>query len=148
LFAFARLIETYDRRMRVPLIYLVSAIAGSLLSTALLAAPSVGASGGVLGLAGYVVAIGRRPGSALPAWARREMLNTLELTALMGMAAFFLIDNAGHAGGALAGAAIGLALRPGDSSARRDTGDNLGAIAALVLIAGALFTIARLLRWL
>jgi membrane associated rhomboid family serine protease len=146
LFAFARLIETYDRRMRVPLIYLVSAIAGSLLSTVLAAAPSVGASGGVLGLAGYLVAVGRRQGSPLPAWIRQQMLSTIGLTALLGAAAFFLIDNAGHAGGVLAGAALGATLPLGPPSGRRDADDILGAIAAMILGAGALFTIARLLQ--
>jgi membrane associated rhomboid family serine protease len=146
LFALARLIETYDRRMRVPLVYLMSAFSGSLLSTALLSAPSLGASGGVLGLAGYLVAVGRRQGSPLPPWIRRQLLSTVGLTALLGGVAFFLIDNAAHGGGALAGAALGWALPLGQSSDRRDTADVLGAISALVLAAGALFTIARLLR--
>ena len=46
----------------------------------------------------------------------------------------------------LAGATLGATLPLGPPSGRRDADDILGAIAAMILGAGALFTIARLLQ--
>jgi membrane associated rhomboid family serine protease len=145
LVTFGRLIEVYERRMHVPFVYLASAIGGSVLSTAL---TSIGASGGVLGLAGYVVTVAGRQPEGTPEWIRRSVLSMLASTAVMGIAAFMFIDNAAHAGGAATGAAIGYlsAGPPGRSSTA--SAQTAGGIAALVLAAGAIFTIGRLiLAW-
>src|SRR4029077_3256024 len=131
-----RLIETYDRRMRVPLIYLVSVLGGSVLSTLTFPQSSVGASGGILGLAGYLVVNAGRPSSETREWIRRKMLSILGMTVLIGTAAYSFIDNAAHAGGGLSGAALALALGPGRPSDPADAADTLGAAAALVLAAG------------
>jgi membrane associated rhomboid family serine protease len=147
LMTLGRLVETYDRRMRVPLIYLASAIGGNVLSTLTSTRSAVGASGGVLGLAGYLLIVaGRQPGGA-PAWIRQRMWAIIGPTALMGLAAYFFIDNAAHAGGTLTGAALGrFAIQtPRVSDARLKALDALGWVAAAVLLAGALFTVKRLL---
>jgi len=140
-----RLIETYDRRMRVPLIYLFAALGGSILSTLTFPQSSVGASAGILGLAGYLAVNAGRPASEAPEWIRRKMLSILGMTVLIGTAAYSFIDNAAHAGGALTGATLAFLLGPGRSSDPPDRADAFGAAAALVLAAGAVFTIARLL---
>lgn len=148
LMVIGRLVETYDHRMRVPLIYLAAVIGGSILSTLASVRPAVGASGGVLGLAGYMLVVaGKQPGGA-PAWVRRDMWRILGSTALMGLAAYFFIDNAAHAGGAITGALLGrfAISKRGQSDAGARTLDGLGWIAAAVLLAGAVFTAARLVR--
>lgn len=137
------IIETYERRLRVPAIYLASAIAGSVLSTLLSSKPSIGASGGVLGLAGYLVVVAGRPGGT-PLWIRRHLASLIGSTALLGLAAFMFIDNAAHAGGAAAGAAIGHWMRRADQQTR-DWSDLAGTAAACILAAGAVLTILRLL---
>jgi membrane associated rhomboid family serine protease len=143
-----RLIETYDRRMRIPLVYLAAAIGGNILSTLMSTRPALGASGGVLGLAGYLwIVAGRRPDGA-PAWVRREMLSLLGSTAVMGLAAFTFIDNAAHLGGVATGAMLAAVMVPrgAESDPRGEGLEALGWIASAVLAAGALFTIMRLVE--
>jgi membrane associated rhomboid family serine protease len=140
-----RFIEIYNRRLRVPLIYLASVVGGGLLSTLTFPQTGVGASGGILGLAGYLVVVAGRPNGGTPVWIRRRMLSILGMTALTATAAFFFIDNAAHAGGTVAGALLGLALPSAQPSDPFDGVDALGLISAFVLAAGAVFTIIRLL---
>jgi hypothetical protein len=55
-----------------------------------------------------------------------------------------MLDNAAHAGGALTGAAIGFFTTSRDSAAARTTLDHAGWVAAVILSAGAIFTVLRL----
>jgi membrane associated rhomboid family serine protease len=148
LLVLGRLIETYDRRMRIPLVYLAAAIGGNIVSTLLSTRPALGASGGVLGLAGYLWVVSGRRSDGAPAWVRREMLSLLGSTALMGLAAFMFIDNAAHFGGVATGALLAAVMVP--LGAESDPGgeglEALGWIASAVLAAGALFTIMRLVE--
>jgi membrane associated rhomboid family serine protease len=148
LLALGTLIETYDRRIRLPLAYLAGAIGGCLASTMLMEDSSVGASGAILGLAGYLLTAGVGPRSS-PAWMRKRLYGALWLTLVTGLLGYFFIDNAGHAGGVLAGLGIGLLA----ARANRDrsgqwarTLDACGWTAAGVLVAGAIFTIGRLVQ--
>lgn len=144
LLALGRLIETYDRPLRVSVIYLAAAVGGGLLSTLLSDTPSIGASGGILGLAGYLVVVaGRQPGGT-PPWIRKEMMSVLALTAVMGIAAYVFIDNAAHLGGALTGAAMGAVAVSWDRRVSRQANERAGLIAAAVLFGAALFTMTRL----
>jgi rhomboid protease GluP len=148
LFVLGRLLETYDSRMRIPVVYLAAAIGGNIVSTLVSAKPALGASGGVFGLAGYLwVAAGRRPDGA-PAWVRREMLSLLGSTALMGAAAFMFIDNGAHLGGVATGAMLAAVMVPrgAESDSRGEGLEAVGWIASAVLAAGALFTIMRLVE--
>jgi len=140
-----RLIETYDRRLRIPLIYLLSAIGGNVVSTLAFPQPGLGASGGILGLAGYLVVVARRPGAGIPEFVRRRMLSILGMAALTGTAAYYFIDNAAHAGGAITGALLALLLPPAQPSDPFDGVDMAGVLASVVLAGGAAFTIYRLL---
>jgi membrane associated rhomboid family serine protease len=132
----------------VPLVYLVAAIGGSMASTLISPTTSVGASGGVLGLAGYLlVSLRGQPGTAR--WIRKRMFALLGTTAAMGIMLFFVIDNGGHLGGALTGAAVGLLGAPRADAMRPEGEQAWGALAwisATVLLAGAAFTILRLLH--
>ena len=141
--SFAQLIETYDRRMRVPLVYLLAVLGGSVVSTFASQTSSVGASGGVLGLAGYLLILaGRRDGP--PRWMRKAVASILISTALMGLAAFMFIDNAAHVGGALTGAAIGF-LTARNAKLGAAFGDSAGWAAAAGLLLGAVLTVVLLL---
>lgn len=140
--AIGRVIDTYDRRLRVPAVYLMAALAGSVASTLLSSRPSLGASGGVLGLAAYVMVVAGRRSDGAPAWLRIEMLRTLAATTVMGIVAFMFIDNAAHAGGAAAGAALGLLATKWTGRTSVRAWDVAGGLASLVLVAGAIFTLA------
>ena len=139
------LVEAYEGRLRVPLVYLVAAVGGSICSSLMSATTSVGASGGILGLAGYLVAAAGRSGGGTPRILRRRMLRLLGSTAVMGLAGINFIDNAAHLGGLLGGAAIGFALPRGDAR-RESIVAALGVAAIAILAAGAVFTVYRLLR--
>ena len=95
-------------------IYLVSGIAGSLLSVAASPGPSVGASGAIFGLMGAVMVLfwkhhdellvrDKRIGVVIAVWALFTVV-----TGLMTP----MIDNAAHIGGLLGGMAVSLAMRP------------------------------------
>lgn len=146
--ALAPLVEVYAPRLRLPLVYLVSALAGSLLSLVVLPrSTSVGASGAILGLAGYLLVLSyRRPGR-LPPMLRRGLLSSLGLTAALGIFGFAFIDNAGHVGGTAAGALVALLTVPREGAeypaAYERLLDLLGVVAALVLVAGAAVALAR-----
>lgn len=147
LFTFGALIEVYDRRARVALAFLVGALSGSVASTYLNASTSLGASGGVLGLAAYLFAVGAGPASA-PSWLRRHLVKVFLGTAVVGAVGSFFIDNAAHLGGAVGGFVLGVVVRRvRHRVVWAATLDACGWIAALVLMAGALFTIGRLLAW-
>ncbi len=143
------MIEAYDRPLRVPLVYLAGVLAGSLFSVLFLEHSSIGASAGVLALAGYMVVVAHRRGAQGSQWLRARLLGMLGTTAVVGVVGFEFIDNAAHVGGALAGLLAGIAAAPrGDAEpgpTRTRALDSAGWIAVAVLIVGALFTISRLL---
>jgi membrane associated rhomboid family serine protease len=143
------MIEAYDRPLRVPLVYLAGVLGGSLFSVFFDEHSSIGASAGVLALAGYMLVVAHRRGGDGSQWLRGRLLGMLATTALVGVVGFTFIDNAAHLGGALAGVLAGIAAAPrGDAepdSARTRALDAAGWIAVAILIAGALFTISRLL---
>jgi hypothetical protein len=137
------LIETYDRRARIPLVYLCAVIGGSLASTLVSSRPAIGASGGVLGLVAYLLVVAGRRSGGPPDWVRQQMLKILAMTALLGLVAFAFIDNAAHAGGALTGAAFGF-FTVSRHNEYHQADDGAGWAAAAILSAGAVFTVLRL----
>ena len=110
LLVLGKLAEVLISREALALTFLLAALAGGLLSLLLLPAPSVGASGGVMGLLGLLIALGLRRRALLPPFFLRGLVVGAALTALIGLAAFAVIDNAAHLGGFLAGLALGQVL--------------------------------------
>ena len=99
---------------RAGLIYVASALGGSLLSTALQPGPSVGASGAVFGVAGAVVAFFFRHHDAI-VFRDKRIGFVLLLWALYQIGTGLLnpwIDNCAHIGGFLSGVALALILSP------------------------------------
>ena len=156
--ALGPLVEAYAPRSRLPLVWLVSALAGSVASLVLMPhTTSVGASGGIMGLVGYLWMMSRRRPHELPRWLGKGLTMTIGLNALLGVLGYGFIDNAAHAGGAIAGALIGVAtipratpdttpdtVTPRDDT--RDVVDALGWLSACVIVLGALLTISKLMR--
>ncbi|HEU0076907.1 MAG TPA: rhomboid family intramembrane serine protease, partial [Longimicrobiaceae bacterium] len=112
LFVLGPVIEVHARRGILPLVFLVSALGGSLLS--LVVHPdtsSVGASGGIMGMMGFLGVLALRHGDQLPpGFFSREIALSIAATAVLGIVGIQLIDNAAHAGGLLTGALLGLFL--------------------------------------
>lgn len=105
---FGRIVEARASSTHVLVVYLISGLAASLCSWSLSPATSIGASGAVLGLVGCAFVIGYRDARN----DRRDLLvhagKALVITGIIGAVLYRVIDNAAHAGGALAGAAAGL----------------------------------------
>ncbi len=141
--------EVLARWPHLALAFLVSAWFGGIASVYWVAAPSVGASGGLLGLLGFLLVFETLHRRLVPVSARRRLLAGVVVIALMGLFGFRFIDNAAHAGGLVAGMAYALlvfipsgsALRP--KMLRRDA--FAGALALLILAAGAAFACWRMM---
>lgn len=143
------LVETYDRRLRVPLVYVAGVLGGSVGSLFLIRGSSLGASAGILGLAGYLLVLMHRQPGAGARWLKGRLLGMIGSTAIVGLAGFFFIDNAGHAGGLVAGMLVGMAAVPDVRRASRLSAavvDAMSWIAVVVLISGAVLTITRLME--
>ena len=76
------------------------------------AIPSGGGSTILLGLLGLGAVVGWRSKTRIGSFLRDQMVAMLGFTAVLGVVLFNLIDNYGHAGGAIVGAAFGFAHRP------------------------------------
>ena len=89
--------------------YFLSALGGSIASQYLLPEGiSVGASGAILGIFGFVFSLSLRHSSLFPmSFTIRSAIN-VAFVALYGLVGAAFIDNAGHAGGFIVGGLIGL----------------------------------------
>jgi len=109
LLAVGRLVEMHGHPLYVPAVFLVSALCASAASFAFSAAPvSVGASGGIMGLIGFLAVIGIRRRHVVPRGFLKSIAMSIALTAATGLIARHFIDNAAHAGGLLGGVLLGL----------------------------------------
>ena len=93
------------------IVFLFSGLLGSLFSLFLLPTQtSVGASGGIMGLIGFVLIVSIKLKDSVPGNIIKSMMNSIILIAIMGITAFDIIDNAAHGGGLIGGIIIGLIL--------------------------------------
>jgi hypothetical protein len=74
---------------------------------------SVGASGGIMGLVGYLAIYGYRRKRQLPPDFLKSMLVNIGFIAAFGLIAYRIVDNFGHLGGLLVGAIYGFLQIPG-----------------------------------
>ena len=108
-----RTMETRGVRAWVPLVFLGSALAGGVFSVALPPeGPSVGASGGLMGMFGFLAVMAYRRRSHMPEGFLRALVINVAVIGLVGVIAYRFIDNAAHAGGLLMGLAVGMAAVP------------------------------------
>jgi membrane associated rhomboid family serine protease len=148
-----RRIEILARWPHLPLVFLVSAWVGGECSARLVEAPSIGASGGLMGWLGFLLVFETLHGRLAPRKSRRRLLAGLLLTVLIGLIGYRFIDNAAHGGGLVAGMLYALIVFPKSTSTHRPA-SNLtdwiaGGLAMTVLVASAGFAIWRLaLDWL
>ncbi|MEL6561439.1 MAG: rhomboid family intramembrane serine protease [Bacteroidota bacterium] len=124
-------------------VFLTSALIGSVFSLFLYPdITSVGASGGILGLIGFLIALTFRVKN-VPNGISKSMISSVVFIAIVGLALPDVIDNAAHGGGLLAGILIGLLARvshdQGIPLKSRRVLNIAGIISTLVLIAGVAF---------
>ena len=132
---FGGVVETRTSWRHLYLVYLVSGLVGSVASQVFLEAPSIGASGAVLGLVAFSFVVGYRDKADYQRDLVQDAGKALVLTGLLGLAMYRNIDNAAHAGGVVAGS--GLALLLVRESAIKAVPQLAGWTSALILLATA-----------
>lgn len=111
LFALGRLTERLAGERLMALALLCSAMVGSFCSQIFLPeVASVGFSGAILGLLGFLVAIGRRKLDMMPCGFRRLLTFDVVFITALGAALYQLVDNGAHLGGLVTGWLLGFAL--------------------------------------
>jgi len=111
--ALGRILEAYSHRAFVPLVFLLSAIGGNLASQLLMPeGVSVGASGGIMGMFGFLGVIALRRRHLMPPGFGRAIAVDVGVIVMMGIVGYGFIDNAAHGGGMLTGALLGLVAIP------------------------------------
>ena len=115
-----RRVELLARWPHVIIVTVGSAwIAGITTSYLLVDKPSVGASGGIMGLLGFLLVFEYLHSRLVPKCSRRRLVAMVTGTVVMGVLGFQFIDNAAHAGGLLAGMAYAFIGFPVSKSPRR-----------------------------
>ena len=106
--------------------------------------PSGGGSTILLGLLGLGAVVGWRSKTRIGSFLRDQMVVMLAFTAILGFLLINLIDNYGHAGGAIVGAGFGFAHRPLLRLAERSRAFRLACGAgALAVVVGAALAAGR-----
>ncbi|MBS1795098.1 MAG: rhomboid family intramembrane serine protease [Acidobacteria bacterium] len=150
-YVFGRLIETLSNRAHLAIVFLLSAVGGGILSLIFLPGGiSVGASGGIVGLLGYLAVYGFKRRALLSSSFLKNMLFNIGFIAIYGVFLRANIDNFGHLGGLLTGAVYGFFQIPGniyeDPRAAGKSTETIGLIALGAFIAVCAFAILVLLK--
>jgi Uncharacterized membrane protein (homolog of Drosophila rhomboid) len=114
-YGFGGLIEFISNRAHLAIVFLLAIIGGGIMSTIFMPeGVSVGASGGIMGLIGYLAVYGYRRKRQLPPDFLRNMLVNIGFVAAFGLVAYQIIDNFAHLGGLLIGVVYGFLTIPRD----------------------------------
>jgi len=151
LYGFGNLIEFLSNRAHLTIVFLLSIIGGGLVSLVFMPdGTSVGASGGIMGLIGYLAVYGYRRKRQLPPDFLKSMLINIGFIAAFGLVAWQIIDNFGHLGGFLVGAIYGFLQVPRKLEKNpREVSyftEIIGAIALGIFIAACIFSISLFLE--
>lgn len=138
-------LEVFARWPHLPLVFLFSACIGGEASARFVDAPTVGASGGLMGWLGFLLVFETLHARLVPRRSRRRLAAGVVFTALIGLIGYRYIDNAAHAGGLIAGMIYAAIVFPTSASTRRPqstiTDRIAGGISIAVLIASAMLAI-------
>lgn len=141
-------LEVFARWPHVLLVFLFAACLGGAASARFVTAPSVGASGGLMGWLGFLLVFESLHHRLVPRSASRRLLAGVVLTGVIGLVGFRFIDNAAHLGGLLAGMVYALIVFPKSTSPSRPNTtlpDRLaGAAALLVLVLSAVAAVVKI----
>jgi membrane associated rhomboid family serine protease len=151
LYSFGRLIELLSNRAHLAIVFLISAVGGGVLS--LIFVPegiSVGASGGIVGLIGYLAVYAFRRRAFISAEFRKSLLINIGFILVFGLVLYQVIDNFWHIGGLITGAVYGFIQIPGDEYVDPRTASSTTKIAGYaalgIYIAASILSILLLLK--
>ncbi len=149
LYGLGGLVEYLSNRAHLAIVFVLSIVGGCLASLVLSPIEnSAGASGGIMGIFGYLLIYAYRRKQQLPPGFLKSLLINVAFIAGFGIIAYQIVDNFAHAGGFLVGAIYAFIQVPKDLAADpRKTNsiiNTLGIIAIAIYIAEALFAIFRI----
>lgn len=108
LFTLAKVVERTVQRACVPLVFILTGALGNVFSVVLYPnVTSVGASGGLMGLLGFITIAAYFDRTRYPPRYFRLMIEAIISVGLLGLFGFAFIDNAGHLGGLVGGLLLG-----------------------------------------
>jgi membrane associated rhomboid family serine protease len=108
LFTLAKIVERTVQRASVPLVFILTGALGNVFSVVLYPnVTSVGASGGLMGLLGFITIAAYFDRTRYPPRYFRHMIEAIISVGLLGLFGFAFIDNAGHLGGLVGGLLLG-----------------------------------------
>lgn len=150
LIALARVVERTVQQAFVPLVFILTGALGGVFSVLLYPnATSVGASGGLMGLLGFITVAAYFDKTKYPPRYFRLMIESIISVGLLGLFGFAFIDNAGHLGGLVGGLLLGWLCfrRNARWISEHERLVKFGGLAAvLALMATGGFTVYRLLN--
>jgi membrane associated rhomboid family serine protease len=115
LLIFGRLMEMLANRAHLAIVFLLACIGGGLLSLYMLPdSISVGASGGIVGLLGYLTVYAFRRRKFISPEFRKGMLINIGFLFFFGLVLMNIVDNYGHLGGLIVGLVYGVIQIPSD----------------------------------
>lgn len=135
-------LEVFARWPHVPMVFLFSAMVGGEASARFLDAPSVGASGGLMGWLGFLLVFETLHSALVPRSAKRRLIGGVLMTALIGLVGYRFIDNAAHFGGLFAGMVYAGIVFPKSGSVLRpkmNATDRIVGMGSLAVIAASAF---------
>jgi len=144
-------VEALARWPHVLNVLVLSGLAGGMCSVSLVQMypqPSVGASGAIVGLLGFLLVFEFTHRVLVPRSARRRLIAMVGGLIVIGFVGVKMIDNGAHAGGLLAGMVYSFIVFPHTSSPQRPRATSadkvVAGVAGATILGGALFTAARL----
>ncbi len=151
-YSFGKIFEILTNKAHLAIVFLLSAIGGGVLS--LMFVPdgiSVGASGGIVGLIGYLVVYAFRRRQFISAEFRKNLLINIGFILIFGLLLFQVIDNFGHIGGLVTGSLYGLLQIPTDERidprVANSTVEFAGIASVGIYLATCIFSILLILRF-
>ena len=152
LYSIGSILEMLSNRAHLAIVFLLSALGGGILSLIFLPdGISVGASGGIVGLIGYLAVYAFRRRQFISPQFRRSLLINIGFILIFGLALYQVVDNFGHIGGLLTGVVYGLIQIPSNEYVDpRDAsgfGSGVGLVALGIFIATSLFSIFVIARY-
>lgn len=142
-------VECFARWPHMVMVLLLSMWIGGEASARFLDKPSVGISGGLMGLLGFLLVFETMHRKLVPESARRRLLAGIVMTGVLGYVFRHFIDNACHAGGLVAGMIYAAVVFPKSSSIHRPGTTSadlvLGGAALGLLIASALLACVKMI---
>ncbi len=149
-YSFGRIAEMLANRAHIAIVFLCSAIAGGVLS--LIFVPdglSVGASGGIVGIIGYLAVYAFKRRRFISDEFRKSLLINIGFILIFGLVLYRVIDNYGHIGGLVFGAAYGLVQIPSDEYADPRVAGSVTQVAGLgavgIYLAGCAMSVLLIL---